>query len=349
MGSVKMRILLLGCGGNAGINFVKSVKKKLADAYIYGIDTNIYNVHLSNCDKYEVVNFQNTLDKIAYIKNIVKTNNIQFIHAQPDPEVKFLLENQDSFPGLVFPLLKRDHELCSDKEIFQSLMIKKLNLGYQSYNLTEVLGNPSLLDDLKGENGKVWFRAKTGAGSKAALPISDFEMLMAWSNYWKVKSNLTDSDFQVCEYLPGREYAIQTFWINGKLYHCQARERLVYFFGSLMPSGQSSTPAVAKVIDEDNVYALAKKAILAINENPHGIYCVDVKTDSNGILIPTEINYGRFFTTSDFFSAIGVNTPYALSKYMVSGENPEIKINSLESNYYWIRGLDVEPKLVRNL
>jgi hypothetical protein len=349
MGIANMRILLLGCGGNAGINFVKSIKKNCSNAYIYGLDTNKYNVHLSNCDKFEVLNFQNVLDKIAYIKEIVKSNNIQFIHAQPDPEVTFLLENQECFTGLVFPLLKRDHELCSDKEIFQSLISEKLRLGYRSYNLTEVLRDPSLLDELKGSTGKIWFRAKTGAGSKAALPISDFEMLTAWSKYWKAKSNLINSDFQVCEYLPGREYAIQTFWINGELYHCQARERLVYFFGSLMPSGQSSTPAVAKVINEDEVYVLAKKAILAINENPHGIYCVDVKTDSNGMLIPTEINYGRFFTTSDFFSTIGVNTPYALAKYVISGEKPKIKINSLDSKYYWIRGLDVEPKLVSNI
>lgn len=113
-----MRILLLGCGGNAGINFVKSIKMSCENAFIYGIDTNKYNVHLSNCDKYEAVYFQNTNDKIAYINKIAKDNNIEFIHAQPDPEVQFLLENQDSFPGLVFPLSKKIMRFVQIRKFF---------------------------------------------------------------------------------------------------------------------------------------------------------------------------------------------------------------------------------------
>ena len=144
-----MRILLLGCGGNAGINFVKSLRMGHEDVFVYGLDTNKYTAYLANCDEYEVVNFENTQEKIAYLKNIVNKNDIQFIHAQPDPEVKFLLDNQISFPRIVFPLSEKDHAICANKELFQKLISKKLDLGYQSYNLVEVLRSPNLLDELK--------------------------------------------------------------------------------------------------------------------------------------------------------------------------------------------------------
>ena len=344
-----MRMLLLGCGGNAGINFVKSIKQGSKETFVYGLDTNKYNVYLSNCDVKEVKTFRNDEEKVAFILELVKKNNIQFIHAQPDPEVSFLIRNRDKFKKYVIEYSDGDSEICGNKQTFQQLVKNCLNLSYVSYGLVEALNNPRLFDELVGSGGKVWFRAISGAGSRAALPISSFEMMVEWSKYWKAKSGLKDEDFQICEMLPGREYAVQTFWINGELYQSQARERLVYFFGSLMPSGQSSTPAVARVIKDPEVYAMAHDVVRSVNSKPHGIYCVDMKTNANYQIIPTEINYGRLFTTSDFFSTVGVNTPYALADYHINNKLPEKKINSVDKDYYWIRGLDCLPVLVEGM
>ena len=43
-------ILLLGCGGNAGINFTKSIKLADSNIKIYGIDIDKYNLVSSNAD-----------------------------------------------------------------------------------------------------------------------------------------------------------------------------------------------------------------------------------------------------------------------------------------------------------
>ena len=167
-------------------------------------------------------------------------------------------------------------------------------------------------------------------------------------SYWVKNKKIKADDFMLSEFLPGKEYAVQTLWHDGKLLHSQARERVEYFFGNMIPSGQSSTPSVAKTVKDQDVYDMANAAINSITGSPNGIYCVDMKRNSLGILIPTEVNYGRFFTTSDFFSSLGMNSPKLYCK-MLQGYFPikdDIKINCIEDEYYWLRGLDKLPTLI---
>lgn len=342
-----MTILLLGCGGNAGINFVKSIKMSDPTIKVIGLDKNIYNIQLSNCDVKLLRSYDSISDKIKDIKEICSTYGVKFIHAQPDPEVKFLVENACHFDNLILRTSIDDLELCSNKLEFQRIVSNKLGVAYKSYNCQDVIKSPKLFDEILGNNKSVWFRSIRGAGSKAALPISNFTMLKAWADYWNEKASTNYDDYQVAEILPGSEYAIQTFWINGELYHSQARQRLVYFFGNLMPSGQSSTPAVAKTISDDEVYDVAHKTVLAVNPKPHGIYCIDMKRNQANVIIPTEINYGRFFTTSDFFSTLGINTPYELYLYVTKQCLPVKRINTSAPDILWIRGLDTNPKMIK--
>lgn len=341
-----IKILLLGCGGNAGINFIKSVKLSNDKIFCYGVDIDEYNILRSHCDKNFLLkkNFSEK-KKIDFLKKIIKKYNIDFVHAQPDIEVKFLLKHKKEFKNKIFNLDEIAYKAFENKHYFQKIVSEKLRINYKSLNFSEA--NNKKFKQLKGKKKSVWMRSIIGAGSKAALPITDLKMANEWYRYWKIKSNLRKKDFQLSEFLPGREFAVQTFWINGELYHAQARERLVYFFGSLMPSGQSSTPAVAKTINNQKVYNIAYKSIKAVISKPHGIYCVDIKQNTNKKLIPTEVNYGRFFTTSDFFSNVGINTPLDLVRYFVKGIKPKKKINFLKPNIYWIRGLDTEPKLIK--
>src|SRR5208337_3872880 len=92
----------------------------------------------------------------------------------------------------------------------------------------------------------------------------------------------------------------------------------------------------------------AQKAILAIDREPHGIFGVDLTYDKEAVPNPTEINIGRFFTTHYFFTKAGLNMPYIYVKLAFDEPAvlPQKRINPLPSGLYWIRGMDVEPKLV---
>ena len=113
-----------------------------------------------------------------------------------------------------------------------------------------------------------------------------------------------------------------------------------------MPSGQSSTPSVSRVVNISDVSNLAHDIVKAIQDVPHGIYCADMKRNWNNEVIPTEVNYGRFFTTSYFFAQVGLNSPLDFLLAQM-GESIDRKIDYLNDNTYSYRGLDMPMKIVK--
>ena len=81
-----------------------------------------------------------------------------------------------------------------------------------------------------------------------------------------------------------------------------ARERLEYIYAYLAPSGITGTPAVQKTVHYDAVNKTGTEAVLSIDPKFNGIASVDLKENAAGEPCVTEINPGRMFTTSYFFS-----------------------------------------------
>ena len=128
----------------------------------------------------------------------------------------------------------------------------------------------------------------------------------------------------------------------------QARERLEYLYPYLAPSGVTNTPVVAVTINRDDINNVATEAVTSIDKNANGIFCVDMKEDPEGIFRPTEINVGRFFTTSYFFTKAGINMPYYYVKLAYNEEIPKFpKYNILPEGLYWIRHIDSPAVLVK--
>ncbi|MGH3080766.1 MAG: ATP-grasp domain-containing protein [Gaiellaceae bacterium] len=152
----------------------------------------------------------------------------------------------------------------------------------------------------------------------------------------------------VSEFLPGREFAFQSLWVDGELVTSAARERLEYVFGHLMPSGQGSSPSVARTVRRQDVNELAARAVGAVDADATGVVCVDLKEDGDGNPLVTEINAGRFFTTSNFLAEAGANMPYEYVR-LALGESPDrlSRFDAVEPDLYWVRMIDMGYKLVR--
>ena len=217
-----------------------------------------------------------------------------------------------------------------------------------SLHVEHLGGVPAQVQTLQTRQAKVWVRAIRGAGSRAALPVETAAQAVAWIRYWCETRGLKPTDFMLAEYLPGREFAFQSLWHEGQLVTSMARERCEYLFGNQMPSGQSSTPSLARTVHREDVNRIATQAVRAVDALPHGVYCVDLKENTLGQPCVTEINLGRFFTTSDFFSHAGCNMPAYYVQLAFGEPLPELlPYNVLDPDLYWVRGVDRAPKLLR--
>ena len=344
----KKRIMIMGAGGSAGINFIESLRMIKNEYYIVGCDINKWHLEIPAIDKGYIVPYCTDPKYISTITTIIRNEGIQFIHAQPDMEVDALSENRGLLcTGHLLP----SHETlqtCRNKMSTNAILRANGVPTPLSFQINNIDNMKMLIKQVKDVNGqeRVWIRATKGAGSKAALPVKTFRQAKEWIHYWRSTKRLESNDFMICEYLPGREYAFQSIWSDGRLIISQARERLEYLMGNLFPSGQSSSPSVAVTVHNDLVNKVATKAILSLDRKATGIFCIDLKENIDGEPCVTEINCGRFFTTSNFFSSLGCNMPDMYIRLGL-GEliNGKPMYNAVPEGYYWLRSVDKPPVL----
>ena len=238
-------------------------------------------------------------------------------------------------------------DLASDKLAFAEAMAAS---GVAVPDAETVAGEADMAEVVERmlmRHPKLWVRARVGAGSRASLPIRSAKQAVAWVRWWVEERGMTASDFMVSEFLGGREFAYQSLWQDGELVAGQARERVEYLYGHLTPSGQTSTPSVARTVAIPEVDELACAAIRALDKEPRGVYCVDIKESSDHRPKVTEINAGRFFTTSNFLAHAGLNMPDMLVRCALGERPPRLGTSPVAPDLYWIRMVDMPYRLVR--
>lgn len=191
-----------------------------------------------------------------------------------------------------------------------------------------------------------WLRATSGAGARGSCKVVNLDQGRAWLDYWYLSG--AEWDFMAQAYLPGLEYAFQSLWYEGRLVTSAARERLEFVFPQHAPSGVTSSPVVARSVHDPDVNRAASAAVLALDQRPHGVHGVDLKCDADGRPCPTEINAGRFFTTSLFLAEAGCNMPYHYVRLGLGRPLPEPpRYDAIPADLYWIRHIDCGQVLVR--
>lgn len=346
------RILVTGAGGSAAYNYIESLRNNPEgeEFYIVGADMSPYHIELANVNQRYLIPGVKDANYLEKINEIIEKEKIDFMHCQPDVEVDFFSKHKDKVNAKMFLPDPRTIEVCQNKMEFNRL-VKEAGLDApEAFYLSSEEDLEKGMAELLKNNEKVWVRAIKGAGSKAALPVKNVEHARFWIDYWRVMKGIGYGDFMISEFLPGEEYAFQSLWQDGELLMSQARERVEYIFGNLTPSGQSSSPSVAKTVNSDELNALVSSIVKKIDPQATGIFCADLKTDKNGKVKILEINAGRFFTTSLFFSEAGVNMPYYYTK-MGLGEPVKHSLkpfDNVPAGWFWVRMIDMGYKLVKD-
>ena len=346
------RILTTGAGGPAGINFIMSLKLAEEKLYLVSTESNPYRIHLAPTEKKYEISPATDASYIEELNGIIEKEKIEFLHPQPDIEVTVLSENREKIGATMFLPSKEAVRICQDKyesakrwkqkqiPVAETVPIKsEADIG----KAFEMLGAP------------LWIRATHGAGGVGSTPAANKETATAWIKYWKERNK--NWEFIAQKNLGGRNLAFHSLWKDGELVTSMARERLEYIYPHLAPSGITGTPSVQRTVRDERVNKIGTEAVLAIDSNFNGIACVDLKENDEDVPCATEINAGRMFTTSYFFSFASkvlrrdysANIPYLYVKLAYKEEIPNIpKYDVLPENVYWIRHMDAPAKLVKD-
>ncbi|RLI05827.1 hypothetical protein DRO26_01090 [Candidatus Bathyarchaeota archaeon] len=345
-------VLVTGAGGPAAINFILSLKISPEKMYLVGVDTNPYMVHLSPTDSVYVVPKSTETTYIDKLNEILRKEKIEFVHPQPDVEVRVISENREKLEANVFLPSKHAIRICQDKLESAKLWLKK---GVPTAKTMELRREEDVEKAFEKLGPPIWIRARYGAGGRGSTLASNRETAIAWIRYWKSRS--MDWEFIAQEYLGGRNIGFHSLWKEGEIVTSMARERIEYVYPHLAPSGITGTPTVQKTIHDEQVNKIATEAVLSVDPNFNGIACIDLKENIEGTPCVTEINAGRMFTTSFFFSFASkvlmnnyhANLPYLYVKIAYKETIPEIpKYNILPEGLYWIRHIDAPACLVKN-
>ena len=340
-------VLLTGAGGSACANVLDALRIAGRGYRVVGVDVSPQKLHLSSADVRVIIPRAGQPEFAGALRTLVAEHGVAVVHPQPDPDVIALGEIRDRLGDAATYLpAQTTLRLVADKEACAAALRRAGVAVPESVAIESREGAADVVAELLTRHERVWVRARRGAGSRASLPVSGAEQAVAWITWWEQERGLQPGDFMASEMLPGREFAYQSLWQDGELVAGQARERVEYLYGHLTPSGQTSTPSIARTVRQPDVDDLAMRAVRAVEPKPSGVFCVDIKQDARGRPCVTEINAGRFFTTSNFFAHAGLNMPDMLVRCAL-GERPERHPTSpLPPDLYWIRMVDMGYVLV---
>lgn len=333
-------VLVTGAGGPAGWNFVEALRLLAHPPRIVGVDSDARHLALSQADVRYLVPPASSPHYLQALGRLVGRERVDLVHPQPDAEVAALAGS--ALPTFLPPagVVAR----CADKIACHRVLDAAGVPVPEAYAVTSPERLDWALDQLLRRYPRAWLRAACGAGSRASLPVTDPGVARAWVAYWTPRG-VGYGDFQLSEFLPGREVAWQGVWRDGELVAHGARERVEYVFGNLTPHGQSSSPAVARTIRDLEADSAAERAVRAVVPRPHGVFGVDMKAAVDGRLQVTEINAGRFYTTSLFLASAGCNLP-ALYVALATGQ-PVPECPEPPSDLWWVRQIDMGHRLCR--
>ena len=313
------KILVTGSGGIGGVNFIRALKLFKNEFFIVGTDFNKYYLQFGDLDHREISPRHSDPNFISLLNNLIEKYNIDFLHPQPSSEALIISQNLEKISTKT--LLPSSKIISTDKLETQKTLEKSGILVAKTKTVNNFEQIDNAFEELGG--GPLWIRAKSGAGGNLSLLCNNSSEAEYWIKLWILRKKANFNDFMIQQYLPKRNIAWDSFWYEGKLISSFTRERLEYPLKHISPSGITGTPTVSKIIVDEAVNSIGEKAVKSIDKKPHGNYAVDLKENDNGDWYVTEIDSGKFHTTTPLWGYVSTkflkqdpthNLPYLYTK-----------------------------------
>lgn len=341
------KILITGAGGIGGVNFVRALKVFKDNFFIVGTDFNKYYLEFPDVDVRVISPRHSDPNFIKLLNELINKYKIDFLHPQPSSESLIVSQNLDMIQTKT--LLPKPNIISTDKLKTQKILSQSgINVAQ-----TRIFENLNSIQNAFEElgNGPLWIRAKSGAGGNLSLLCNTPQEVEHWMKLWILRKKAGIEDFMLQQFLPGRNIAWDSFWYEGQFIASFTRERLEYPLKHISPSGVTGTPSVSRIIFDEKVNKIGMNSVKAIDKKPHGNYAVDLKEDSRNNWHVTEIDSGKFHTTTPLWGYVSTkilkqdplkNIPYLYTMIGLGEiEKPEtLGCDIYPNNLYIIRHID---------
>jgi carbamoyl-phosphate synthase large subunit len=282
----------------------RCLRKAKEPLFLVGVDMDPTYLPLCPVDvSYVVPAASDPETYIAALAHLTEKLHIDFLYPQKDQEVLILAQHRERFPGKLWLPPADVIALSQDKEQCRQFLAKQ-GVPVPVGLLLEREHDLALLQE-KGLDTLCWVRKIRGSGSEGARLCRSIEEVRVW-----VSENNGWGNFMASEFLPGRIFGWDSIWKDGVLLACQAKERLRYGMET-SPSPRSKYTTAIRSVHEPHAEEVAQRAVTAIMSKPDGIFTVDMRENAQGQPMVTEINAGRFLTSSTIlFEKTGFLFPY---------------------------------------
>ena len=341
------RVLVGGAGGAPSEGVIDGLQRSSRGHHVIGVGSSPPDLILSRADEIHLIpqavedNYRESLLKV------IEATRPDLVHFQNDQEIFVASQFRAEIETLGAKLFMPAHEVI-DTCVHKHKSYKAFERAGLKVPRNIEIEDPEDLrvafDELRTNDKRVWLRLKTiGGGGAGSLSTASFDFAKAWidhHNGW--------GKFVAAEHLTARTVTWLSLWHRGDLVVAQTRARIGWVHGNRSVSGVTGVTQVGVTTSDVVIDDIANAAIMAVSENPHGIFGVDLTFDALGVPNPTEINISRFFTTVKFFTEAGLNMPEIFAEYALGLEpsRPKGMVNPLPDGLAWFRGMDVEPRLV---
>jgi hypothetical protein len=347
------RVLVTRAGTGASNNLIRSLKVGDPSLVVVGCHADRFVLRQSLADRNYLTPVFTATGFPAALRRIIDREGIDLVIPNSDPDVKLMSDLRGELPGRLYLPSPEVIDRCLDKLVLCDFLRAR---GLPA-PATEAVTSLDMIEDvfarLTARAGdaraavaapRLWCRIRMGAGSVGAIPVKRPEQARAWIDYWEEMRGVPASLFTLSEYLPGRSFACQMLWHHGRLVLAKTYERLAYFGAEGSPSGSSSIPALAKIVDEPRLVETSAAAIRALDPTASAAFDVDLKDDAGGLAHITEINAGRLISGTNLFDLAGKRNMASTYVRLALGEPVSMDDPyEVPADYYMVRDLDTVP------
>jgi carbamoylphosphate synthase large subunit len=340
------RLLIPSAGSGPSNNLIRSLTAGDSSFFIVGCHDDRFVLKKSLADRNYLIPASSQPGFRRALQRIIKTERIDLAIPDSDHDVRTFSALRGHLTCRTFLPSKRVIELCQDKYKLTMFLRRRGLPAPRTYPVRSLEKIDELFRRL-APYSLLWCRIREGSGSFGAIPVKSSDQARAWIKYWGAMREVPKQAFTISEYLPGRDFCVESLWRKGTLILTKMAERLAYIDNG-SPSGVSSTPALAKTVLEPRVVEVCAKAIRALGPKVSGVFFLDVKEDALGAPCITEINAGRFPMITGIHDLTGKYNMAAIYVRLAFGEPVRIReACDFAPDCYLVRSLDTLPVIFK--